>query len=86
MASIGRTAQLNLHRKRTLKIFSVTLCKIGAAAKTGNMDNNLMGAGAALNKDPRSLEPEHCDDLLHDKGKPDVLTRRSGDLTKEGDE
>ena len=73
MAFIGSAALLHLHRKRGLKIFSATLREIDAATKavSGEISRNLQAAGAALNKDPRSLVPEHFHDFLHifEKGK-----------------
>ena len=65
MAFIGSAALLHLHRKRGLKIFSATLRKIDATAKAAEISCSLQAAVAALNKDPRSLVPEHFHDFLH---------------------
>ena len=77
MAFIGSAALLDLHRKRGLKIFSVTLCEIDAATKafSGEISRKLQAAGAAPNKDPRTLVPEHFHDCLHifEKGKAQEL-------------
>ena len=65
MAFIGSVALLHLHRRRGLKIFSATLCKIDALAKSAEISCSLQAAGAAHNKVPRSLVPEHFHDFLH---------------------
>ena len=84
MAFIGSAALLHLHRKRGLKIFSATLREIDAAAKSAEISCSLQAAGAVLNKDPRSLVPEHFHDFLHvfEKGKAQQLPpHRSYDHT-----
>ena len=75
MAFIGSAALLHLRRKRGLRIFSATLCKIDTAAKVVEISCSLQAAGAALNKDPRFLVPEHFHDFLHvfEKGKAQEL-------------
>ena len=77
MSFLGNAALLYLDRKRGLKNFSTTLREIDTATKavSREISRNWQAAGAALNKDPRFLVPEHFHDFLHvfKKGKAQEL-------------
>src|SRR6266567_6825675 len=74
MAFIGSTGLLH-HVKRGLEVFSVTMRDIDTATRLGRTHRTLHAAAAKMDKDVKTLVPEHFHDFLHvfEKGKAQKL-------------